>query len=285
MMEVREQVLRGLTQIDRDLEQARRDLERAKKLDDMVAEMREQHKLRREASEQAWRCWPGGGAGIGRRERPFDRPLGWNAGGPGETGGEPGTYGAQARYEAALWDLSDLEDRLWTAKEERAGLEGVEERYQALLGEKERFLCCTGSTQVQRLVQIAKELGSVRSGLQDLKDAVQAGEAAQVQLRAMTGTLESAREWESWGAGRPSVCGGPDGGDWRRSRPRVERSARLSAACGPSWPGCPRRRCPGPTWKDFWPLRTTFLRGCFPTSFPTPAWSGPRGRWKTSCVR
>lgn len=202
MMEVREQVLRGLTQIDRDLEQARRDLERAKKLDDMVAEMREQHKHRREASEQAM-------AVLGREE---ERAL------AGESGpltalwaGMPADpvkreesrelMEAQARYEAALWDLSDLEDRLWTAKEERAGLEGVEERYQALLGEKERFLCCTGSTQVQRLVQIAKELGSVRSGLQDLKDAVQAGEAAQVQLRAMTGTLESAREWESWERG------------------------------------------------------------------------------------
>ena len=229
-------MLRGLTQIDRDLEQARRDLERAKKLDDMVAEMREQHKHRREASEQAM-------AVLGREE---ERALAGESGpltalwagmpaGPVKREESRELMEAQARYEAALWDLSDLEDRLWTAKEERAGLEGVEERYQALLGEKERFLCCTGSTQVRRLVQIAKELGAVRGGLQDLKDAVQAGEAAQVQLRAMTGS-EAALSREKERVSLPALAEG-----WREVG---------QSLCGAKPAAFAARRCPGWSWRS-----------------------------------
>ena len=116
------------------------------------------------------------------------------------------------------------------------------------------------------VTQIAKELGSVRSGLQDLKDAVQAGEAAQVQLRAMTGTLESAREWESWErGGLLSVVGRTagleevqaQGGEIRQALSRLRTQlARV-----------PQEKVPGADLEGFLAFADYFFEGVFSDLF------------------
>ena len=181
--------MRELNQIDQELRQVRRDLDRAKKLDAMLSDLGKQHLQRRRAAAAAF-------AALNQAEekaaflasaREAEHPTGQLRRDKREVAK------ARAQYEEAEWDLQDLEDRLWDVKEERAGLQEQESRYQALLKEKEQYLCCTGSSQVPRLVEIAKEMGMADRLIREVGEALQAGEQVQTQLRELASTLEQAK--------------------------------------------------------------------------------------------
>lgn len=183
--------MRELSQIDGELRQVRRDLDRAGKLDAMLSDLGRQHLYRRRAAAEAF-------AALNRAEekeaflasgREAEHPVGQLRRDKWEVAQ------ARARYEEAEWDLQDLEERLWDVKAERAGLTEQESRYQALLKEKEQFLCCTGSSQVPRLVEIAKEVGTADRLIREEGEALQAGEQARSQLEEMVSALEQAETW------------------------------------------------------------------------------------------
>lgn len=185
--------MRELSQIDGELRQVRRDLDRAKKLDAMLSNLGKQHLRRRQAAAEAF-------ADLNRAEereaflasgREAEHPAGQLRRDKQEVAQ------ARARYEEAEWDLQDLEERLWDVKEERAGLQEQESRYQALLKEKEQYLCCIGSSQVPRLVEIAKELGTADRLIQEEEEVLQAGEQVQAKLKEVAAALEQAKTW-SW---------------------------------------------------------------------------------------
>ena len=185
--------MRELSQIDGELRQVRRDLDRAKKLDAMLSNLGKQHLRRRRAAAEAF-------ADLNRAEereaflasgREAEHPAGQLRRDKQEVAQ------ARARYEEAEWDLQDLEERLWDIKEERAGLQEQESRYQALLKEKEQYLCCIGSSQVPRLVEIAKELGTADRLIQEEEEVLQAGEQVQAKLKEVAAALEQAKTW-SW---------------------------------------------------------------------------------------
>lgn len=186
--------MRELNQIDQELRQVRRDLDRAGKLDAMLSDLGRQHLQRRKAATEAFEA-------LNRAEekeaflasgREAEHPAGKLRRDKQEVAQ------ARARYEEAEWDLQDLEDRLWDVKEERAGLAEQESRYQALLKEKEQYLCCTGSGQVHRLVEIARELGATDRRLREGREALQAGKEARERLREMVIVLEQTkgRGWD-----------------------------------------------------------------------------------------
>lgn len=186
--------MRELSQIDEELRQVRRDLDRAKKLDAMLADLGKQHLQRRQTAASAF-------AALNQAEEKAaflasGRETEHESGKPRRDRQEVAQ--ARARYEEAEWDLQDLEDRLWDVKEERAGLREQESRYQALLKEKEQYLCCIGSSQVPRLVEIAKEMGTADRLIREVGEALQAGEQAQTRLREMASALEQAKslEWD-----------------------------------------------------------------------------------------
>lgn len=190
--------MRKLSQIEEELQQVRRNLDRAGKLDAMLKDLREQHLHRRKAAEAAF-------AALSREEdlaAEGQDSLAARLTRRGGTSKKPAPRRelaeATARYEEAQWDLEDLEDRLWSVKEERAGLQEQEERYQELLREKEQFLCCTGSSQVPRLVQIAREGGQADRQLREIREAIQAGEQVQAQLKELSAALEQAKnlDWD-----------------------------------------------------------------------------------------
>ena len=185
--------MRELSQIDGELRQVRRDLDRAKKLDAMLSNLGKQHLRRRQAAAEAF-------ADLNRAEereaflasgREAEHPAGQLRRDKQEVAQ------ARARYEEAEWDLQDLEERLWDVKEERAGLQEQESRYQALLKEKEQYLCCIGSSQVPRLVEIAKELGTADRLIREEEEVLQAGEQVQAKLKEVAAALEQAKTW-SW---------------------------------------------------------------------------------------
>lgn len=185
--------MRELSQIDEELRQVRRDLDRAKKLDAMLSNLGKQHLRRRQAAAEAF-------AALNRAE---EKEAFLESGREAEHAAgqlrrdKREVAQARARYEEAEWDLQDLEERLWDVKEERAGLQEQESRYQALLKEKEQYLCCIGSSQVSRLVEIAKELGTADRLIQEEEEVLQAGEQVQTKLREVAAALEQAKAW-SW---------------------------------------------------------------------------------------
>lgn len=181
--------MQELSQIDQELRQVRRDLDRAKKLDAMLADLGKQHLQRRRTAAEAF-------AALSQAEEKAaflasGREAENQTGKPRRDKQE--VVQARTRYEEAEWDLQDLEDRLWDVKDERAGLQEQESRYQALLKEKEQYLCCTGSSQVPRLVEIAKETGTADRLIREVGEALQAGEQAQARLREMDSALEYAK--------------------------------------------------------------------------------------------
>lgn len=186
--------MRELSQIDQELKQVRRDLDRAGKLDAMLADLGKQHLQRRKEATEAFER-------LNRAEEK-EAFLASGREAEHETGklrrDKQEVAQARARYEEAEWDLRDLEDRLWDVKEERAKLEQQESRYQALLKEKEQYLCCTGSSQVPRLVEIAREMGMTDRLIREEQEALQAGEEAQARLKELAGALEQAkgRGWD-----------------------------------------------------------------------------------------
>lgn len=193
--------MRELSQIDQELSQVRRDLDRAKKLDAILSDLERQKIQRREAAAEAFGLlnWEEEKEAFLASERAREPKKGV----PHRERQE--VTQARARYEAAELDLADLEDRLWAMKEERALLGEQESRYQALLKEKEQYLCCIGSSQVPRLVEIAKELGRVERKLREEGEALQAGEQAQARLQEMATALEQVQS-PDWG-----ILGGSDG--------------------------------------------------------------------------
>lgn len=182
--------MRELSQIDQELRQVRRDLDRAGKLDAMLADLGKQHLQRRKEAAEAFER-------LNRAEEKADF-LSSGREAEHETGkirrDKQEVAQAQARYEEAEWDLQDLEDRLWDVKEERVKLEQQESRYQALLKEKEQYLCCTGSSQVPRLVEIAREMGTTDRLIREEQEALQVGKEARERLREMVITLEQAKD-------------------------------------------------------------------------------------------
>lgn len=105
---------------------------------------------------------------------------------------------AKARYDAAKWDLEDLDRRFRDAVREKESLRGLEKQYQALLNEKEEVLHSQGGAQSQRLGQLAQEQERTAGELREIQEAIQAGLAAQRALEEMGGDLNGAENWGVW---------------------------------------------------------------------------------------
>src|SRR5699024_4940049 len=105
---------------------------------------------------------------------------------------------AKARYDAARWDLEDLDRRYRDAQQERRSLSGIEGEYQALLDEKEALLHSQGGVQSQKLGQLIQEQERTAGELREIQEAIQAGLAAQRALEEMSGDLSGAENWGIW---------------------------------------------------------------------------------------
>lgn len=105
---------------------------------------------------------------------------------------------AKARYDAAKWDLEDLERRLRDARQEQKNLAGVSEQYQMLLREKEEILLREGGGQSQKLGQLAQEQERMAGELREIQEAIQAGVAALRALENAESDLSGAENWGIW---------------------------------------------------------------------------------------
>ena len=105
---------------------------------------------------------------------------------------------AKARYDAASWDLEDLERRIRDAQAEKKSLAGAQQEYQTLLDEKEALLKSQGGEPSQKLGKLSQELERTAGELREVQEAIQAGMAALRALGEMGSDLSSAGSWGIW---------------------------------------------------------------------------------------
>lgn len=193
--------MRNIQEIDRELERARQKMERSRKLDVILQDLKEQSGRRRRAEEEARAVLEKEQGDVEELERMSLVSFLARIQGDLESRKEEERREAamaKARYDAAKWDLEDLDRRFREAVREKERLQGLEEQYQALLDEKEEILRSQGGVQSQRLGQLAQEQERTAGELREVQEAIQAGLAAQRALGEMISDLSGAENWGVW---------------------------------------------------------------------------------------
>ena len=193
--------MRTIQELDRELERTRQKVERSRKLDVILKDLDQQIIRRRQAEEQAREILEKEQGDVEELERmSLVSFLAKIQGDLEERKAEERREAAmaKARYDAARWDLEDLERRYLDAKAEKQSLASVQKQYQALLSEKEVLLRSQGSGASLRLGQLAQELERTAGELSEIQEAIQAGRAAQRALEEMSGDLSGAENWGVW---------------------------------------------------------------------------------------
>ena len=193
--------MRNLQEIDRDVEHVRQKVERYRKLEVILKDLEEQLVRRREIEQAAREVLEKEQGDVEELERmSLVSFLATLQGNLEDRKAEERREAAmaKARYDAARWDLEDLDRRYRDAQQERRSLSGIEGEYQALLDEKEALLHSQGGVQSQKLGQLIQEQERTAGELREIQEAIQAGLAAQRALEEMSGDLSGAENWGIW---------------------------------------------------------------------------------------
>ena len=193
--------MRNLQEIDRDIEHVRQKVERYRKLEVILKDLEEQLVRRREIEQAAREVLEKEQGDVEELERmSLVSFLATLQGNLEDRKAEERREAAmaKARYDAARWDLEDLDRRYRDAQQERRSLSGIEGEYQALLDEKEALLHSQGGVQSQKLGQLIQEQERTAGELREIQEAIQAGLAAQRALEEMSGDLSGAENWGIW---------------------------------------------------------------------------------------
>lgn len=193
--------MRTIQEVDRELERTRQKLERGRKLEVILQDLEDQLARRRAAEEEARAILEKEQGDVDELERMslvsfLAKLQGRLENRKAEERREAAM--AKARYDAAKWDLEDLERRLRDARQEQKNLAGVSEQYQMLLREKEEILLREGGGQSQKLGQLAQEQERMAGELREIQEAIQAGVAALRALENAESDLSGAENWGIW---------------------------------------------------------------------------------------
>jgi hypothetical protein len=96
----------------------------------------------------------------------------------------------QFSVNALLAETADLQARL-------ESLAGIEQRYEALLKQKEELLADQPGS-AQRLLDLSENIGEVRLKRREFAEAIQAGEQAISGLKRVRDAMQSASHWGVW---------------------------------------------------------------------------------------
>ena len=193
--------MRTIQEINRDLERTRQKVERSRKLDVILQDLERQVARRQKTEEDAKAILEKEQGDVAELERmSLVSFLAYLQGNLETRKAEERREAAmaKARYDAARWDLEDLNRRLRDARQEKNSLQHIQDQYQALLDEKEQLLHQQGAAQSQRLGQLAQDQEQTAGELREIQEAIQAGLAALRALENMDSDLSSAEHWGIW---------------------------------------------------------------------------------------
>lgn len=107
-------------------------------------------------------------------------------------------YAARVKYDAAVRELSAVEEDLERKETEYRRLEGCEERYAQVLREKREVLKTAGGETAEAIQALEERLAALRSQQKELSEAVSAGQCALVTANEILNSLDSAHGWATW---------------------------------------------------------------------------------------
>lgn len=107
-------------------------------------------------------------------------------------------YAARVKYDAAVRELSAVEEDLERKENEYRRLEGCEERYAQVLREKREVLKTAGGETAEAILALEERLAALGSQQKELSEAVSAGQCALVTANEILNSLDSAHGWATW---------------------------------------------------------------------------------------
>ena len=105
---------------------------------------------------------------------------------------------AAVRHDMVCRELASVQADLTATREELTALAGCEEQYRAALAEKARQLQDAGGPTGERLRAVAAREAALTGQRRELREAVEAGEAARVSAEGILSSLDSAEGWGTW---------------------------------------------------------------------------------------
>jgi hypothetical protein len=105
---------------------------------------------------------------------------------------------AKLKYDESVEAVEDARKGVKGLREELAAFEHVDQEYDSLIGEKERLLAGGNDPRGERLLALSEQLADLTSDRKELREAVQAGEAAKKALEQVQSELRSAANWGTW---------------------------------------------------------------------------------------
>ena len=105
---------------------------------------------------------------------------------------------AKLKYDESVEAVEDAEKAVQRLRNELAAFEHVDQEYESLIEEKERLLAESRDPRGERLLSLSEQLADLTSDRKELREAVQAGEAAKKALEQVQSELSSATNWGTW---------------------------------------------------------------------------------------
>ncbi|WP_294514993.1 hypothetical protein [uncultured Intestinimonas sp.] len=107
-------------------------------------------------------------------------------------------YAARVKYDAAVRELSAVEEDLERKETEYRRLEGCEQRYAQVLRKKQEELKNAGGETAGAILELEERLADLRSQRKELDEASSAGRGALVTADQILHSLDSAHGWATW---------------------------------------------------------------------------------------
>lgn len=107
-------------------------------------------------------------------------------------------YAAEAKYDAAVSELTAVTYDIQNKKKELQKLEGCEEAYSRLLYEKTEAIKASGSQTASEIFKIEGQIAQIAGSRKEIGEAIHAGQKALFTAECIMGELESAENWGTW---------------------------------------------------------------------------------------
>ncbi|MBU3156359.1 hypothetical protein [Clostridium estertheticum] len=105
---------------------------------------------------------------------------------------------AMLKYDDCCKSVLELERELALYKASLKELVGVEGEYETVLKHKEELIMQLNDDKSQKLLQLIDNLSDLKTQNKELKEAIEAGDAVQIELGRVIDSLESAKGWGTW---------------------------------------------------------------------------------------
>ena len=107
-------------------------------------------------------------------------------------------YAAKVKYDAAVRELKAVEYDLLRNESELSGLRGCDRRYEAVLKEKTAAVKAAGGLAAEEILNLEERSAFLESQAKELREAIQAGNAALNTTNQVLDSLDSAEGWGTW---------------------------------------------------------------------------------------